>query len=248
MTLSVATVGASIRPLWLPSSLGGNLIYWLDADEASTLTTSSGAVSQWNDRSSSVRHMKQTDATRRPSTSTFSGTSRGSVLFDGTSDYLTGGTSGLTIPLCVLAAIDYASFTSSPYLICTGNNRMVVQALSTGPWRMFNAVSMDRGARTTDPVVLACLFNSTSSELWVNGTKQGATGNTGTGNPSLATLLYLGAAYNNTSYSNADVGEVLVVSGAIATADREKAEGYLAWKWGMQANLPSAHPYKTSAP
>lgn len=27
-----------------------------------------------------------------------------------------------------------------------------------------------------------------------------------------------------------------------------KAEGYLAWKWGLQGNLPSTHPYKNAAP
>ena len=27
-----------------------------------------------------------------------------------------------------------------------------------------------------------------------------------------------------------------------------QAEGYLAWKWGLQGNLPSGHPYKNSAP
>ena len=28
----------------------------------------------------------------------------------------------------------------------------------------------------------------------------------------------------------------------------EKAEGYLAHKWGLESSLPSSHPYKTSAP
>ena len=28
----------------------------------------------------------------------------------------------------------------------------------------------------------------------------------------------------------------------------EKAEGYLAWKWGLVNNLPSSHPYKNSPP
>jgi hypothetical protein len=27
-----------------------------------------------------------------------------------------------------------------------------------------------------------------------------------------------------------------------------KAEGYLAWKWGLEGNLPVLHPYKNSAP
>ncbi len=29
---------------------------------------------------------------------------------------------------------------------------------------------------------------------------------------------------------------------------RYKAEGYLAWKWGLQGNLPSSHPYKNNPP
>jgi hypothetical protein len=28
----------------------------------------------------------------------------------------------------------------------------------------------------------------------------------------------------------------------------EKAEGYLAWKWGLVNKLPSNHPYKNSPP
>ena len=28
----------------------------------------------------------------------------------------------------------------------------------------------------------------------------------------------------------------------------EKAEGYLAHKWGMTSNLPVSHPYKNTAP
>jgi hypothetical protein len=33
-----------------------------------------------------------------------------------------------------------------------------------------------------------------------------------------------------------------------STADRQKSEGYLAWKWGLTGNLSSSHPYKFAAP
>ena len=33
-----------------------------------------------------------------------------------------------------------------------------------------------------------------------------------------------------------------------APSDIEKAEGYLAHKWGLEGNLPDDHPYKNSAP
>jgi hypothetical protein len=44
------------------------------------------------------------------------------------------------------------------------------------------------------------------------------------------------------------VGEVIVGDGSLSDADRERIEGYLAHKWGLAANLPSSHPYKSSAP
>ena len=34
----------------------------------------------------------------------------------------------------------------------------------------------------------------------------------------------------------------------VNTADHQKTEGYLAWKWGLQGKLPAGHPYKNSAP
>ena len=43
------------------------------------------------------------------------------------------------------------------------------------------------------------------------------------------------------------VADIPGVSGTDLT-DLEKAEGYLACKWGLQSLLPSGHPYKTSCP
>jgi len=37
-------------------------------------------------------------------------------------------------------------------------------------------------------------------------------------------------------------------TGGTDLTDLEKAEGYLAWKWGLEGNLPVSHPYKNSPP
>ena len=37
-------------------------------------------------------------------------------------------------------------------------------------------------------------------------------------------------------------------TGGTDISDIEKAEGYLAWKWGLEGQLPSGHPYKSSPP
>lgn len=42
--------------------------------------------------------------------------------------------------------------------------------------------------------------------------------------------------------------EVIVSSTLLSTLDRQKTEGYLAHKWGLGANLPVGHPYKTVGP
>ena len=40
----------------------------------------------------------------------------------------------------------------------------------------------------------------------------------------------------------------LIGTGGTDISEIEKAEGYLAWKWGLVSNLPSGHPYKNSRP
>jgi len=49
-------------------------------------------------------------------------------------------------------------------------------------------------------------------------------------------------------YYNGYIGDFIFFGTSYTTTEREKTEGYLAWKWGIQANLPSGHPYKSAAP
>ena len=37
--------------------------------------------------------------------------------------------------------------------------------------------------------------------------------------------------------------ELILFTTALTTAQRQQVEGYLAWKWNLQGNLPSAHPF-----
>jgi hypothetical protein len=47
---------------------------------------------------------------------------------------------------------------------------------------------------------------------------------------------------------NGWIAEVYFTNAKQTTADRQKNEGYLAWKWGLQGNLDPTHPYKSAAP
>jgi hypothetical protein len=51
------------------------------------------------------------------------------------------------------------------------------------------------------------------------------------------------------SYNGMHVCEALYYQQSLLSqSDYQQVEGYLAWKWGIQGNLPTTHPYKTAAP
>jgi hypothetical protein len=45
-----------------------------------------------------------------------------------------------------------------------------------------------------------------------------------------------------------NICELLIFGTAFTTNQRQQIEGYLAWKWGLQANLPANHPYFFAPP
>lgn len=69
-----------------PKSVSG-LALWLDAADASTIDTVSGAVSEWRDKSTNGRHFTQSTANNRPSYAT-TVNGRNAITFDGDNDVL----------------------------------------------------------------------------------------------------------------------------------------------------------------
>jgi hypothetical protein len=57
-----------------------------------------------------------------------------------------------------------------------------------------------------------------------------------------------GLNINSYEQSNAEAAEIILFNVDLSAANCSYVEGYLAWKWGLQANLPSNHPYKSAAP
>ena len=86
--------------------------------------------------------------------------------------------------------------------------------------------------------------DSTNARLMVDGAeiKQFLYDNSTANNP-----VYLGTRPGLTPNLNATIYEAICLLNS-SDDDRQKAEGYLAHKYGIQANLPSDHPHKTIAP
>ena len=65
----------------------------------------------------------------------------------------------------------------------------------------------------------------------------------------LSVGAYVGTT--GTTYSSSfagDIAEIVVTPSMLSPTDRQRIEGYLAHKWGLTANLPADHPYKTAVP
>ena len=75
--------------LWTPADITTAL--WLDASDASTITTVSGAVSEWRDKSGGGYHFSQATAARRPLLTTAGLNGLNTVTFDGVNDTLLAG-------------------------------------------------------------------------------------------------------------------------------------------------------------
>jgi hypothetical protein len=90
---------------------------------------------------------------------------------------------------------------------------------------------------------LLCMFGKTSTSQYVfsvNGTYETKAGNNWShagGQPIQVGLFY----------QNQELCEMITLSGTVLSlAEIQRIEGYLAWKWGLQASLPTTHNhYKT---
>ena len=62
------------------------------------------------------------------------------------------------------------------------------------------------------------------------------------------TVVYIATRDDKVTSFNGYICELIVYNQTIGLTAQQRVEGYLAWKWGLQANLPGAHPYYSAAP
>ena len=60
--------------------------------------------------------------------------------------------------------------------------------------------------------------------------------------------IFLGASELETQHADVSIAEFIIVPSEETRDHHRRIEGYLAWKWGLQANLPVGHPYEIAYP
>ncbi|KAF5043645.1 Bacterial Ig domain protein [anaerobic digester metagenome] len=256
-TLTVTVLAGAAAPFWTPDLL--SLALWLDASDPETITLNGSTISQWADKSGNDRHATQATATKQPALILSALEGRSLLRFDGSNDYLE-----------APAVLNTSSPSGAIFVVCKQSGSSTGALLSTRPlsagqgWtvRMNNAtqlayynigysVSPSGSNLATKPSgygIVSFVRGANSVFFVVNGiceTFQAWSGN----DVSSYGKTAIGSENAGTgSFLNGDVCEIIVLEHVPSTSDRERIEGYLAHKWGLAANLPAGHPYKTEAP
>jgi hypothetical protein len=244
-----------------PNMLSNNTL-WLDAADTNAFTLSGSSVNTWIDKSGRSNNATQATAGSRPTRVAYG--SLNAVDFDGTDDFLETGkaisvfflNTARSIFVVGLARTVSTNDTTNAYqndaFLGDRGGYASLYMRSSGPIvGAFNWTGANSIATTTLTLNALTLFNYTLSSstlgIRLNGGTQ-TTAASGTTN-NMTFTLDIGRQFNNNSYNlNGQIMEVIIYSQDLISAQRQIVEGYLAWKWGFQGNLPAGHPYKNLAP
>ena len=254
---------ASYTGIFTPTSIAGCQM-WLDAADATTFTISSGSnVSTWSDKSGSSSSLSNTTA-NPPYFTTYNGyptvSFRGSL--SSTSNVLSNPTFSiapanisifiitqalqnggsyihpgiLTIFPNPLSGVDYRDG-----LTITGGNAASSRFDVYGGSGTITGIDYS-GSGLTPRGVYSVVNTSNVLYGYANGTQWGTNTFTfNTTNVGIALgMRHLGSltAQGGASAFDGNISEVIIYNTALTTTQRQQVEGYLAWKWGLQASLP----------
>ena len=152
----------------------------------------------------------------------------------------------------------------------------ISDANSTPYGRTFE-LGTNRGAVGNNPTSNMIIYNSGSIyllntpsfntpylyEYWLDGYNASGIVQSGT-NTTINSITYSSSILNYSAssfcigvssylpsiagYMNGYIAEIAVFNNSLSDSYRQIVEGYLSWKWGLQANLPTNHPYYSSEP
>jgi Ca2+-binding RTX toxin-like protein len=242
---------------WTPTQLT-NVALWLDAADLDgdgvqegvleSGLTADGRVAVWRDKSGAGHDATASNGAYEPV-----------LVLDGMNGLPTVRLDGLDDRLSVALATTAANAGSIYWVQRSGDSYTMPMytGASGNPWLLIAA----QGDGTTDVVGSG---NTNLKTAWtVDGTPQNwttratvytalteATHVVSTVNQSLSFngSLTIGNSYGGQWMTSADYSEVVVTGTALSTADQQKLDAYLAWKWGTVGQLSATNPYKTAAP
>jgi hypothetical protein len=238
---------------WTPALTTTKL--WLDADDATTITNVGSNTLQWDDKSTNDFHATQGAESEQPDTGLDTQNSKNVLRFSGVEWMTTGDVNLSSQPTTIftVAKVRATGLSGRNYVFdgAEGFNQYRNLFALDGPnndrpsiW----AGTWGSHSNSTDANyhVFECHYEGNSSVIGIDADRETVAAST---NGNLTKGINIGTNYTDSAdFLDGNIAEIVLIDGTPTTDIRQKIEGYLAWKWGLQANLPSDHPYKNAAP
>lgn len=243
-----------ILPGILASAISGNLVptlpvtanltgYW-DASNSSSVTLSSGKVSQLNDLSGNGRHMVQATGANQPTYATAVKNGLNAMQFSGSQFMEPSSTWSQTD--CTLFIV--VKFDSSATMIATGYTNYKIMLMNIRqdsanywsyqmePGGYGSYFFWEDGASNTNWHYFG-LVRPDSGSTAIGTVDNGGSWGAAAGNGSLAAIgtgkLTIGRRQDTAAPLTGYIGEVIQYSGQMGSSDRTLVNNYLATKWGI---------------
>ncbi len=232
---------------WSPTTLGSSLALWLDASDASTITSSGGLVSEWRDKSGNNRHATQANAGNKPTTN-------GSAITFATNDkFMTGPMAPNTLPTSVQVTVVFTrtccgrnGYDSQPFTLTTNNyptpfdgyNDTLLVGGPTGSY--WGGGGFANISTLTTRTILSTSMSASKVAQYINGNLQ----NSVQGSfpyQDVPSIYYVASRDDRYTHFTGEINEIVVTS-ELSNANRANLEAYLGSKW-LVAGAPT-----TSAP
>lgn len=225
---------------------------WLDGADLTSISSTGTAVTQWNDKSGNDNNTSGTTGTPLlNSNGTLSG-----VIFDGASY--------LALPD---GTIPYGDSSYTIYIVANINNQTddstllaagddgegastnVIRAANTSSLFVSWANLLSTGVFTpSSPFLMTTNYQSEgNASLYLNGTLDNTASGPGP-RTQTNTLNFIGAQPGGEQPLTGTIYEVLVYNSVHNTEQQQLIEGYLAYKWSTQGQLPLSHAYYNYPP
>jgi hypothetical protein len=224
-------------PVFVPTALA-NCALWLDGADSSTITIVSSAVTSWNDKSGNGRNAT-------PGTgNTIDG--NGGLNFNGLGTFYNTSYTGSPTAETVFIVGTWTGTADRNYGLLgstDGLNGRRYNINRTGGVAVIRWEKSTTGyAPTTGPTtsvrfMTSAVFTGSAGTTGLNGGAQSASAAFSFSGTSTTYIGLGGAHFQGT------INEIVIYSVVLTASQRRQVEGYLAWKWGLQNNLPTTHAY-----
>lgn len=245
--------GKGNRALTSPLQIGG-CVLWLDGADTASVTQSSNAISQWNDKSASGYHVSQSTGAAKPS---YANTQNGRkvLTFDGgdslTRVSVTLNFTGLTMFVVARRDVNaaYHGLWTHNYNGATGRGVFLAGG-ANGAWQNNDLVCVGRGYGNSDPgnapqatattntlmtdgawhLFEAALGSGGANDIKIDGATQ-TLRDTKVGSSVSETGDIVVGASNLGDNLSGRIAEIIVYSGVLTSAQRAAVRKYLRKKW-----------------